>query len=82
MTILDALKIVLKECPEGMTNKEAYEEIIKRKLYEFPAKKPEYVVNGMIRRHCYGLNFPTANTVKYFKITGYRGKSRYMLLLI
>lgn len=74
MTILEALKIVLNQYPNGLTNKEAYEEIIKQNLYEFPAKKPENVVNGMIRRHCYGLDFPTANPVKYFKIIGHRGK--------
>lgn len=74
MTILEAIKIVLNQYPDGLTNKEVYEEIIKQDLYEFPAKKPESVVNSIIRRHCYGLDFPTANPVKYFKITGYRGK--------
>lgn len=74
MTIVDALKIVLGKTVDGMTNKAAYEEIIKENLYEFPAKKPESVVNSIIRRHCYGLDFPTANPVKYFKIVGYRGK--------
>ena len=74
MTIVEALKIVLDEYPDGLTNKEAYEEIIKRNLYEFPAKKPDHVVNGMIRKHCYGLDFPTASPIKYFKIVGYRGK--------
>jgi len=74
MTIVEALKIVLSKYPNGLTNKEAYEEIIKQNLYEFPAKKPEHVVNGTIRRHCYGLDFPTANPVKYFRIVGYKGK--------
>lgn len=74
MTIVEALKIVLSKHPDGLTNKEAYEEITKQNLYEFPAKKPDSVVNGIIRRHCYGLDFPTANPVKYFKIVGYRGK--------
>ncbi len=81
MTILEALKVVMSDNPNGMTNKEAYDEIIKRKLYEFPAKKPESVVNGMIRRHCYGLNFPTANPVKYFKIVQYKGKKPLYALL-
>lgn len=74
MTILEALKIVLGQYPKGLTNREVYEEIIKQDLYEFPAKKPENVVNGIIRRHCYGLDFPTASPVKYFKIIGYKGK--------
>ena len=74
MTIVEALKIVLSQHPNGLTNKEAYEKIIQQNLYEFPAKKPESVVNGIIRRHCYGLDFPTANPVKYFRIVGYKGK--------
>ena len=74
MTIVEALRIVLSQHPDGLTNKEAYEEIIKEALYEFPAKKPDNVVNGIIRRHCYGLDFPTANPVKFFKIVGYKGK--------
>lgn len=74
MTIVEALKIVLCQHPGGLTSKEAYEKIIEENLYEFPAKKPESVVNGIIRRHCYGLDFPTANLVKYFRIVGYKGK--------
>ena len=81
MTIVEALKIVLNNHPEGLTNKEAYDEIIKQKLYEFPAQKPESVVNGIIRRHCYGLDFPTANPVKYFKIVGAKGKKPLYALI-
>lgn len=32
------------------------------------------VVNGEIRRHCIGLDFPTANPVKHFKVAGNDGK--------
>lgn len=74
MTIVETLKIVLKTAEYGMTSKEAYDEIIRRKLYTFPAKKPDAVVNSMIRRHCLGLDFPTASPVKYFKIVDYKGK--------
>ncbi len=74
MTIVEALKIVLSAHPDGLTSREAYEEIINQNLYKFPAKKPEGVVNGIIRRHCYGLDFPTSNPIKYFKIAGYKGK--------
>ncbi len=74
MTIVESLKAVLSEYPGGMTNKEAYEAIIKKGLYEFSAKQPEHIVNGILRRHCFGLDFPTANPVKYFKIVGHKGK--------
>lgn len=35
MTIVETLKIVLKTAEYGMTSKEAYDEIIRRKLYTF-----------------------------------------------
>lgn len=43
-------------------------------MYSFPAKKPDAVVNSTIRRHCLGLDFPTANPIKHFKIVSYKGK--------
>lgn len=74
MTIVEALKIVLALSEYGMTSKEAYQEIIKQDLYCFPAKKPDAVVNSIIRRHCLDLDFPTASPIKHFKIVAYRGK--------
>lgn len=74
MTIVDAVKAVLKSSAVGMTSKEVYQEIIRRELYSFPAKKPDAVVNSIIRRHCLGLDFPTANAIKHFKIVSYKGK--------
>lgn len=74
MTIVEAVKSVLATSHTGMTSKEVYTEIINRKLYSFPAKKPDAVVNSIIRRHCLGLDFPTANTIKHFKIVSFKGK--------
>lgn len=80
MTIVEAAKKILSE-NEAMSSKEVYEEIVKRGLYEFPAKNPQSVVNGMIRRHCIQLNFPTSSPVKYFSIASKEGKSfKYSLL--
>ena len=81
MTIVDAIKIILNKNADGLTSLEIYSKIIEQKLYDFPAQNPAAVVNGMIRRHCADLDFPTANPVKYFKIVGYQGKKpRYALL--
>lgn len=80
MTIIEAVKIVLSE-NNALSSKEIYEEISKRQLYEFAAKNPQMIVNGMIRRHCLQLNFPTSSPVKYFSITYKDGKSlKYSLL--
>lgn len=80
MRIVDALVEVLKE-NESLTCKEAYKKIKERNLYQFGAKNPEAVVNGKLRRHCEGLNFPSASPVKYFKIVGQKGtKNLYALI--
>lgn len=80
MTIVEAIKFVLGNAPEGLTTKEIYDEIIERKLYSFGAKNPLGVVNSQIRRRCVGLDFPTAYPVKIFKITGRRGKKNRFAL--
>lgn len=73
LRIIDAVVIVLKE-NGSLTSKEAYEKIIEKGLYNFGAKNPVNVVNSEIRCHCEGLIFPSASPVKYFKITGKKGK--------
>jgi len=80
MRIVDALREVLKD-NAGLTYKEAYEIIVKKKLYEFGAKQPEAAVNAKLRCHCEGLDFPGASPVKYFKIVGQKG-SRNIYALI
>lgn len=80
MTIIEAVKIILSE-NDAMSSKEIYEEISKRQLYTFSAQNPKAIVNGMIRRHCLQLNFPTSSPVKYFSIAYKEGKSlKYSLL--
>lgn len=74
MTIVEAIKEVLAQNKNGLTSKEIYESIITNNLYVFPAKNPASVVNSQIRRHCQGLDFPTANLIKHFKIVRYSGK--------
>lgn len=73
-TIVEAIKIVLSDFPEGLTSKEIYNEIINRDLYTFNAINPHAIVNGMVRRHCYGLNFPTSSPHKYFQINSNQNK--------
>ena len=74
MTIIEAIKEVLKSEPNGLSSSEIYQKIIDRNLYQFGAKNPVGVVNGEIRRHCLGLDFPTAYPVKHFAIAGKEGK--------
>ena len=74
MTIIEAIKEVLNSEPQGLSSAEIYQRIIERNLYQFGAKNPVGVVNGEIRRHCVGLDFPTAYPVKHFAIAGKTGK--------
>lgn len=74
MTIIESVKEVLKDSLNGLTIDDIFDSIIKRKLYNFNAKKPKEVVKGEIRRHCLNLDFPTASPVKHFYIVGMSGK--------
>lgn len=74
ITIIEAIKEVLKSEPKGLSSAEIYQRIIDQNLYQFGAKNPVGVVNGEIRRHCIGLDFPTAYPVKHFAIAGKEGK--------
>ena len=76
MTIVEAIKTVLYQVPDGLTSKEIYDEIVKQNLYSFGAKNPLGVVNSQIRRRCAGLDFPTAYPVKVFRIAGHRGNKK------
>lgn len=67
-TIIEAIKQVLIDYPDGLTSVEIYNEIINRNLYIFNAISPQAIVNGTIRRHCFELNFPTSSPHKFFRI--------------
>ncbi|MBQ3969943.1 MAG: restriction endonuclease, partial [Clostridia bacterium] len=80
-TILESIEQVLSEHPDGLTSNEIYQKIIDRDLYHFGAQNPLSIVNGIVRRHCAGLDFPSAHVMKRFKIVGKQGKTcKYALL--
>ncbi len=68
MTIVGAIKEVLATAGTPLTSKKIYNEIIARGLYTFGAKTPDGLVNNKIRKHCYGLDFPSASPIKHFAI--------------
>ncbi|MDC0612651.1 restriction endonuclease [Vibrio sp.] len=80
MTIVEAIKEVFRLVGKPLTYKEIYFEIVRLKLFEFGAKTPEYIVNSKLRKHCYGLDFPSASPVKHFIIDSKNGKiTKYYL---
>lgn len=69
MTIIEAIKEILSSENEELTSKQIYEKIVEQKLYSFSARDPKSIVNGIIRKHCVGIDFPTASPVKHFKVS-------------
>lgn len=55
-TVCEAIKIVLKDKPEGMTAEQIYKEIIDNNLYKFNARNPQSVVVSTIRSSCVGVD--------------------------
>jgi restriction system protein len=53
-----------------MTAREAYDAIVDQNLYEFHAQDPAHVVQQQIRRYSEGIDFPTAEPTKHFKLVG------------
>lgn len=68
MTIIEAIKAVMIQHGSPMTAKAAYDAIIAQKLYTFHAQNPASVVLHQIRRHCEGLDFPSAAPSKHFTL--------------
>lgn len=70
MTIIEAIKAVMREAAHPLTAREAYTEIVAKSLYAFHAKDPQHVVLMQIRRHCLGIEFPSASPTKHFELHG------------
>lgn len=70
MTITEAITQVMRTKAAPITADEAYRAIIEAKLYEFHADNPEHIVRSQIRRHCEGLDFPSAAPTKHFRLVG------------
>ena len=81
MTIVEAIREVLQNHAEGLAVKEIYHAIIERDLFRFGAQDPVSVVRIQIRRHCKGLEFPTASGRKYFRIVRTENRTIYYGLL-
>ena len=70
MTIIEAIKAVMQEAARPLTAREAYTEIVAKSLYTFHAKDPQHIVLMQIRRHCVGIDFPSASPTKHFEQHG------------
>ncbi|HFD31329.1 MAG TPA: restriction endonuclease [Gammaproteobacteria bacterium] len=78
MTIIEVIKETIRLANRPLSVNQIFESIVKNNLYEFNTKYPKGVVNSQLRRHCRGIDFPSANPVKHFKIIG---KNKYDILV-
>lgn len=77
MTINEAIKEAMRIRGGPMTIRETYDAIVAAGLYTFHAENPAHVVASQIRRHCKGLDFPSASETKLFEL---RGDDKYYFL--
>jgi hypothetical protein len=71
MTIIEAIKEVMRRKGYAMTTKEAYQQIIENELYKFKAADPVHIVNSQIRRYCKGIpEQKSYSTTKHFMLVG------------
>lgn len=68
MTIIEAIKEVMRQTGGPMTSADVYSTIIAKGLYTFHAQRPSDIVRGEIRSHCKGIDFPSAGRVKHFEL--------------
>jgi restriction system protein len=67
MTILEAIKTVMRAKGAPMTAPEAYAAIASARLYEFHTDSPASIVRAQMRRHSEGLALNSSPKVKHFK---------------
>lgn len=67
-TIISAISEVLNGSLKPLTVNAIFDKIVANDYYQFKAQDPVSVVRVELRRHCQGVDFPTASKKKYFQI--------------
>jgi len=67
-TIIAAISTVLQESNTSLSIGVIYNKIVEKDYYKFNAQNPQSVVRVELRRHCIGVDFPSASSKKYFQI--------------
>ena len=75
MTIVEAVIKVLMESATPLSHKQIYDQILKCEYYSFSAKDPVSIVGRTLRKHCYGVDFPSASPKKIFFESGKRSSN-------
>lgn len=69
VTIHQTVINVLLNLGKPLFVKEIFDNIVLNDLYPFKAENPFDVLNKVIRKHCEGIDFPSARKQKYFQLT-------------
>jgi hypothetical protein len=73
ITIVEAIKAVMRQAGRPLTYQEVYELIAQQGLYKFRAADAVHIVRTEIRRHAEGVELRTASRTKHFRIVeGFR----------
>jgi restriction system protein len=67
-TIKEAITETMKKVGHPLALKEIYDKIIEFDFYRFNAENPKNIVQVEVRRHCVGVDFPTAKPNKQFQL--------------
>jgi len=67
-TVREAIVEAMRKANSPLTTREAYDIIIEFDYYRFNAENPKHIVQSEVRRHCEGLDFPTAKPNKFFQL--------------
>ena len=67
-TIREAVIQTFKRVAEPLSVRDIYSKITEWDYYRFRAEDPQHVVSSEIRRHCEGLDFPSAYPDKYYQL--------------
>lgn len=68
MILKDAAAVVLKDVKKPLTVDQLFDEITRRKLFEFKAQQPKAVLTRTLRKHCEGVEIHVSSDTKLFKI--------------
>lgn len=67
-TIKEAITETMKKVGHPLALKEIYDKIVEFDFYRFNAENPKNIVQVEVRRHCVGVDFPTAEPNKQFQL--------------
>ena len=82
MTIVEAIVKALANIGRPANYEDIYREIVRCQYYVFKAVEPRSIVRVQLRKHCVNVVIPSAaNTKKYFKSEGGKGKDELFSLV-